>query len=161
LHSSPVLRRHASRWAAASNPFADRFLRRLTLGHALCRRWASGKTLGTSPVQRQAERTRALAFVKDEKGSELAWALLGLVQDRTPEEKDEKAARTAWAELAGAYTLFEEVPELAELARYEQARCLYRAGESDEARKRFLGLYEQARQSGRLLRLDADFRAAL
>ena len=48
LHSSPSLRKHASRWAAASNLWGDGFLRRLGLGHALCQRWSSGKTLGNT-----------------------------------------------------------------------------------------------------------------
>src|SRR5262249_46584873 len=44
LHSSAVLRKHASRWAAASNPFGQGTLRRLALGHALAQRWASGRS---------------------------------------------------------------------------------------------------------------------
>ena len=46
-------------------------------------------------------------------------------------------------------------------ARYEQARCLWKAGQKAEARKRFLALYEEAGKQGALLAIDADFRTAL
>ena len=64
LHSSAVLRKHASRWAAASNPFGEGLLRRLALGHALCQRWSSGKSLGVSAahVPRQGRGQRALEY---------------------------------------------------------------------------------------------------
>ncbi len=38
LHTSPLLRKVASRWAAASNTWGEGMLHRLTLGHALCQR---------------------------------------------------------------------------------------------------------------------------
>ena len=161
LHSSPVLRKHASRWAAASNTWGEGLLRRLALGHALCQRWASGKSLGTSVAQRKGERQRALAYVKQYKGTALAWALLGLAQDRTSEEKDAESARAGYRELAASYELFSDVPGLGSHARYEQARCLWKAGQKAEARKRFLALHEEAGKEGVLLAIDADFRAAL
>jgi hypothetical protein len=160
LHSSPVLRKHASRWAAASNPFGEGMLRRLALGHALCQRWSSGKSLGTSVAQRKAERQRALAYVKQHKGTALAWALLGLAQARTAEEKGE-TAQAAYGELADAYELFVKTSGLSGHARYEQARCLWKAGKKTEARKCFLELYQEAVKRGELLAIDADFRAAL
>jgi hypothetical protein len=161
LHSSPVLRKHASRWAAASNVWGKGLLRRLGLAHALLQRWASGKSLGATLNQRRGERRRALAYVKDYRGTALAWALLGLMQDRTAEEKDDSERQRGYAELAGAYQLFEDVPSLSALARYERARCLWRAGRADESRQLFLALYRQARKDRQLLRLDGDFRAAL
>jgi predicted Zn-dependent protease len=160
LHSSPLLRKHASRWAAASNPFGRGTLRRLALGHALCQRWATGKSLGASPAQRQAERRRLLAYVERYPGTELAWALLGLAQDRAGEEHGD-AARAAFAELAGAYAAFARTPGLAGHARYEQARCLFKAGRYAPARQRFLGLFREAVKHGGLLAIDPDFRAAL
>jgi hypothetical protein len=160
LHSSPVLRKHASRWAAASNVWGKGLLRRLGLAHALLQRWASGKSLGATASQRRGERQRALAYVKEYRGTALAWALLGLMQDRTAEESDAERPR-AYAELDEAYRLFEDSPALSGLARYEQARCLWRAGQAEQARKLFLALYRQARKGGQLLRLDGDFRAAL
>jgi hypothetical protein len=157
LFSSPVLRKHASRWAAASNTFAAGPLARLARGHALCQRWSSGKSLGTSARGRQEERARALAYVKQHQGTALAWALLGLVQDRTAEEKD---AQKAYAELAAAYELFAD-SSLAPFARYEAARCWWKAGKGAEARRRFAALFTGAVKQGGLLSLDGDFRAAL
>jgi tetratricopeptide (TPR) repeat protein len=161
LHSSPVLRKHASRWAAASNTWGDGVLRRLTLGHALCQRWSSGKSLGISAAQRNSERKRALDYVQQHKGTALAWALLGLVQDRTAEEKEKNIARAAYSELASAYELFTDTPGLAGFARYEQARCLAESGQKADARKRFLTLYEEQAKQSRLLVIDSDFRSVL
>jgi Tfp pilus assembly protein PilF len=154
VHSSPVLRKHASRWAAAGNAWESGFLRRLGLGHALLQRW-SGKTAGSD-----AERTKALAYVRDHAGTALAWALLGLVQDRIAEDRDHDT-HDAWHDLARAYLLFSDTPAFADLSRYEMARCLWRAGARDKARTRFLSLFDDSVSSGRLLRIDADFRAAL
>src|SRR5262249_46471780 len=100
LHSSATLRRHAARWAATSNVWGDGMLRRLGLGHAYCQRWASGKTLGSSATQRRTERGRALEYVKSYKGTDLAWALLGLMQDRVAEEQDVSERKKAYLELA-------------------------------------------------------------
>src|SRR5262249_18824939 len=138
----------------------------------------------------------------------LAWALLGLVQERTAEEagiveqdeveqkksadqndvvqrgvsldqqdqdqKEEKLKKPAEAgqtvraevlplfkDLAAAYALFEDTPGLAEQARYERARCLWRAGLAEEARKRFLAYHESALSQGRIPPIDGAFRAAL
>ncbi len=154
VHSSPVLRKHASRWAAAGNAWESGFLRRLGLGHALLQRW-SGKTAGSD-----AERAKALAYVRDHAGTALAWALLGLVQDRVAEDRDDDT-HDAWHDLARAYLLFSDTPAFADLSRYEMARCLWKAGAKDKARTRFLSLFDDSVSSGRLLRIDADFRAAL
>lgn len=154
VHSSPVLRRHASRWAAASNAWGDGFLRRLGVGHALLQRW-SGRNLGT-PAQRAAEREKALAYVQQHAGDGLAWSVLGLVQDREAEEKE-----GAWPGLAKHYELFAEAPGLGDLARYEAARCLWKAGRKEEARTRFLALHAEAEKDGRILAIDSAFRAAL
>ena len=43
--------------------------------------------------------------MKQYRGTSLAWALLGLMQDRVSEEKDEAERRKAYLELAGAYEL--------------------------------------------------------
>jgi hypothetical protein len=160
LHSSPLLRKHASRWAASSNVWGKGILRRLGLGHALCQRWASGKSLGATVRQRRGERQRALAYVDEYKGTALAWAVLGLMQDRTAEEQDDAERKKAYQELARACARFDD-SRLASLARYERARCLWRAGQADEARRLFTELYQQARKEQALLRLDSDFRDAL
>ncbi len=157
LHSSPTLRKHASRWAASSNVWGDGALRRLGLGHAFTQRWASGKALGVTPAQRAAERKRALAYAGQYKGTALAWNLLGLMQDRTAEEKDESERKKAYLELANAYAAFSE----GGAARYERARCLHRGGDVAQARKLFTALHDEAWKGGGLLSIDADFRAAL
>ena len=56
LHSSPTLRKHASRWAAASNVWGDGFLRRLGMGHALLPALVVGQGAGhhRRPAPRRA-----------------------------------------------------------------------------------------------------------
>src|SRR5262249_17948309 len=41
LHTSPLLRKHASQWAVASRQWPAGFLRYLAVTHALCQRWQS------------------------------------------------------------------------------------------------------------------------
>jgi hypothetical protein len=162
LHPSAVLRKHASQWAAGSSVWGAGFLQRLAQAHALLQRWQAGKNLAGTPLQRRAERRRALAFVRKNKGSPLGWALLGLMQDRTDEEGRRKVpVRDVYKELAGAWQLFEDAPGLGGSARYERARCLFKAGQGAEARKVFRALHARALKDGRLLRVDADFRSAL
>jgi hypothetical protein len=162
LHTSPVLRRHASQWAAGSNAWPDGVLKRLATAHALLQRWQKGRSPVTSPALREAERKRALEFVRRENASALGWALLGLVQDRTAEEAERKRdVRAAYLALAEAYKRFEDSPELGDLARYERARCFLKAGDTAAARKLFTRLYARTFKDGGLLRIDADFRAAL
>jgi hypothetical protein len=165
LHSSPTLRKHASQWAASGTVWSDGFLRKLALGHALCQRWQAGKGLGSTPAGRKAERDRALAYVRKYPGSDLGWALLGLVQDRLlgsdPTEVEQAERQGAFRDLASAWMLYADVPGLGELARYENARCLWRAGEKAEARQRFRAFYQRSLAAQRLPRLEADFRSAL
>src|SRR5262249_5863984 len=130
------------------------------LGHALLQRWSSARNLG-SAAQRAAERERALAYVQEHAGSELAWAVLCLVQNRLAAEEEGAETREAHTALAKALGLFTEAPGPAGQARYEAAGCLWKAGAKAQARRRFGSLFEEAVKGGRLLRIDADFRAAL
>jgi tetratricopeptide (TPR) repeat protein len=161
LYSSPVLRKGASQWATASNAWKDGILHRLSVGHALHQRWSSGRPVGTDAAKRKAERGRALAYVKQYAGTELAWGVLGVVQDRTAALTDKAERAAAFRELAAAYALFADAPGLGDFARYEQARCLWHAGAGEPARKRFLALLDGARGRGALLPIDGDFLAAL
>jgi tetratricopeptide (TPR) repeat protein len=162
LHSSPVLRHHATQWALASNPFGEGWLHRLATAHALCQRWDAAPPPRRTETQQQAERERALEFIQRNKGGALAWALLGLVQDRLRAEDDGKKDRgTAWLALAEAWSGFADGPALTYHARYENARCLWKAGKQAEARKRFRALYEEALAAKALPPIDADFRQAL
>lgn len=161
LHSSPVLRKHASQWAVGSNPWGGGFLHRLALAHALLQRWKNGRALGGNEAQRQAERERALNYVRANKGSSFAWALLGAMQDAAKAQPKLADAIPTHRALIEAWRLFADVPGLSYAARYEEARSLFRCGQTAEARKRFRDLYEQTRKEDRLPPIDADFRAAL
>ncbi|HMF12752.1 MAG TPA: hypothetical protein VKE94_10615, partial [Gemmataceae bacterium] len=156
LHSSPVLRKHASQWAVGSGQFQGGFLRHLAVTHALYQRWQNPKAIGETPAKRQAERERALDYVRRNKGNVFGWALLGLIQDAT-KDKGLEAHRA----LAEAWPLFEDVPGLNYAARYETARSLWKSGQREEGRKRFRDLYEKTFADGELPAIDADFRAAL
>jgi Tfp pilus assembly protein PilF len=155
LYSSPVLRKHASQWAVGTGQWSEGFLHRLAVTHALYQRWQSAKADQGSARQRQAERDRALDYVRRNKGSVFSWGLLCLLQDRAG--KDEAFHRS----LADACPLFAEVPGLAYAARYEQARSLWKGGEREEARKQFRALYEKTLKEDLLPPIDADFRQAL
>jgi tetratricopeptide (TPR) repeat protein len=156
LHSSPLLRKHASQWAVGSGQWQEGYLQHLAVSHALFQRWQKPKTTGETAEKRKAERERALDYVRRNKGNVFGWALLGLVQDATS-DKDRDAQR-AFAE---AWPLFESVPGLEHAARYETARSLWKSGQREEGRKRFRELYEKTFADGGLPAIDADFRAAL
>jgi predicted Zn-dependent protease len=87
------------------------------------------------------------------------------VDDDEEEEEAEDVAkadvRAAYKALAEAWQLFANDPVLGRSARYEQARCLFKAGETAAARKQFLALYAEALKEKGLLRLDSDFVEAL
>jgi Tfp pilus assembly protein PilF len=162
LYSSPVLRKHASQWAVASNQWGEGYLNRLAVSHALYQRWLNAKAFGGSDAQRQAERDRALEYVKRHKGTAFGWALLGLIQDRTRQDEEaKKDVQGVHKALAEAWLLFEDVPALTYPARYEHARSLWKSGQKEQARKQFRTLYEKALKDGALPALDADFRQAL
>src|SRR5262249_21170451 len=155
LHSSPLLRKHASQWAVGSGQWQEGYLQQLAVTHALSQRWQNPKTSSETAEKRKAERERALDYVRRNKGNVFGWALLGLVQDATS-DKDLDAHR-AFAE---AWPLFVDIPGLEHAARYETARSLWKSGQRDEGRKRFRELYEKTFADGGLPAIDADFRAA-
>jgi Tfp pilus assembly protein PilF len=155
LYSSPVLRKHASQWAVGTGQWAAGFLHHLALTHALYQRWQSDKTDRLTGRQRQAERDRALDYVRRNQGSAFGWGLLCLLQDRAG--KDGEFHR----QLAELCPLFADVPGLGYAARYVQARSLWKGGRSAEARKQFQALYDKTLQDDVLPPIDADFRQAL
>jgi tetratricopeptide (TPR) repeat protein len=154
LHTSPVLRRHASQWAVGTGQWRDSFLQRLAVSHALYQRWAKDHP-GRGDAQRRAERDRALDYVRRNAGTLFGWALLCLLQDRAGDDRDFHLA------LAEAWPLFQDVPGLGYSARYEQARSLWHGGRPAEARRHFKELYEQTLARELLPPIDGDFRAAL
>jgi ferric-dicitrate binding protein FerR (iron transport regulator) len=155
LHSSPVLRKHASQWAVGSKQWGEGFLGHLALTHALYQRWQNPKINDTPPAKRKAERDRALDYVRRNKGTLFGWGLLCLMQDRAEKDKPFHLA------LAEACTLFEEIPGLEYVARYERARSLLRGGQSATARKQLRALYEKTFKDDLLPAIDTDFRLAL
>ncbi|HKI38357.1 MAG TPA: VIT domain-containing protein [Gemmataceae bacterium] len=162
LHSSPVLRRHASQWAVGSGQWRDGYLQHLAVTHALFQRWSNGKALGATDEKRREERERALDYVRRNKGTAFGWGLLCLMKDRADEDEGNKRdVRDSHKALAEAWPLFREVPALAYAAEYEHARSLWKAGQHTEARQRFVDLYERTVKEGGLPRIDADFRQAL
>jgi hypothetical protein len=158
LHSSAVLRKHASQWAAASNAWGEGFLHNLALSHALCQRWQKGRPI----AGRGPEVERALAFVRAHKASAFAWAVLRLLADRAQDDeaagKDTTAVHRALAEV---WPHFYEVPGLDFAARYEHARSLWKSGRGEEARKCFVDLYSQTIRAGTLPVFDTDLRSVL
>jgi hypothetical protein len=158
LHSSPVLRKHASQWAAASNSWGEGFLHQLALAHALCQRWQTGRNVAA----RAADLDRALAYVRAHKGSAFGWAVLGVLADRAiADEAAGKDVRAVHRALAEFWPLFADAPGLAYAARYEQARSLWKSGQHSQARKHFVDLYEQSLTDGILPAIDGDLRLAL
>jgi tetratricopeptide (TPR) repeat protein len=155
LYSSPVLRAHASQWAVASRQWDSPFLRHLAQTHALYQRWQSDKVTKGSPAKVKAQREQALAYVRRHKGTVFGWAMLSLMQDRAGTDKAFHQA------IAETWPLFANMTGLTYAVRYEEARCWWKAGKKDEARKRFRKLYEQTLREGYLPRIDAVFREAL
>jgi predicted Zn-dependent protease len=155
LHSSPVLRKHASQWAVQTTQWSEGYLQYLALTHALLQRWQNERISKGSPAKLKTERERALKYVRQHADSAFGWALLCLMEDRAGKDK------TAHAALVDAWKLFEDKPGLNYTARYEAARCLFKAGQRAEARKRFRGLYEETLKDKVLPPLDSDFRQAL
>ncbi len=158
LYSSPVLRKHASQWAVSTEQWKDGFLQHLAVTHAILQRWQNKKV----KVDDEAELKRALDYVRRNKGSAFAWALLGLMQDRANEEQaNKKDVSAVYRSLADAWLLFEDISGMSYAARYEHARCLWKAGEREAARKSFRELYEKTIKEDILPPVDADFRQAL
>jgi hypothetical protein len=156
LHSSPVLRKHASQWAVNSRQWAGAgILKHLALSHALFQRWQNDKVVKGAPAKRQAERQRALQYVKDNKGSLFGWILLCLMEDRAGKDRE------LFAALADAWPFFEDMGGLRYAARYERARCLWQAGKKEPARKGFRTLYDETLKKDRLPLIDMGFREAL
>jgi hypothetical protein len=137
VYSSPVLRKHASSWAAANASKKEGFLYHLSLTHSLLQRWGSDRVTKLTPEVRKAERERALNYVRGSAGTAFAWTLLCWMQGRA--EKDRERTQN-WRKRSG---LFEKTSGLGYAARYERARSLLKAGRTTDARQQFRALYEE------------------
>jgi len=155
LHSSPVLRKHASQWAVSSQKWNAPFLQHLATTHALYQRWQSDKVVQGDAAKVQAELQRALDYVQQNKDSLFGWAMLCLIAEQAGKNADiHRASADAWL-------LFEKMPGLSYAARYEHARSLFKSGQGDKARAAFVKLFDEVFNADRLPSIDADFRAAL
>ena len=118
LHTSPVLRKHASQWAVGSVQWQDPLLKHLATTHALYQRWQSNQVQKWSTTRQKVERDKALAYVRDNKDSAFGWVMLCLLQDRAGKDKD------FHRELARHFGLFADLPAL----RWGDAPLLLTAG---------------------------------
>jgi tetratricopeptide (TPR) repeat protein len=158
LYTSPVLRKHASQWAAASNSWGEGFLGRLVAAHSLCQYWSDPHI----DVAKRQHLERALGFVRKHKGTAFGWAVLSLIADMAAAaEHHDRPVPAVHRALTEVWPLFADVPALRYSARYEHARSLWKAGEGKRAAKLFLDLYEETMAAGALPPIDRDFRACL
>src|SRR5207248_2609412 len=70
LHSSPVLRQHASQWAVGSVQWGDGFLRYLAVTHAILQRWQNAKVLDGTKRQRKESLASAVEYAEKHRNSE-------------------------------------------------------------------------------------------
>ncbi len=162
LHTSPVLRQHATQWAIGSVQWQDPLLKHLATSHALFQRWQGKQSAKWTPERLKKERALALQYVRDHKDSAFGWVMLTLLQDRANQESNEagKSDEAYFGELAKHWELFEK-SGLDYAARYEQARCLSEAGQEAKARGVYLKLYADTLKEGLLPPLDGEFRSEL
>ena len=158
LHTSPVLRKHASQWAVGSGQWNDGFLHHLAgLARPLP---ALADQQAQSPRRRPpstADRERALEYVRRNKGTVFGWA--PAVPDAGPGRQGHGPRKPSTSPLlADAWPLFEDVAGLAYAARYEQARSLWKAASTTRPASSFRDLYEQTLKEDVLPAIDADFR---
>jgi tetratricopeptide (TPR) repeat protein len=155
LHSSPVLRKHASQWAVQTTQWGEPYVEHLAKTHALLQRFQDERLTKGNAIRLKTEWHRALDYVRNNKDSAFGWALLTLMQDRAGDNPALNAG------LVESFRLFEDFPGLGYAARHEHARCLFKAGLRPEARKRFRALYEVTLKDHMLPALDADFRQVM
>ncbi|MBI3407439.1 MAG: FecR domain-containing protein [Planctomycetes bacterium] len=164
LHTSPVLRKHASQWAVVSGSWNEGFLQHLAQTHALFQTWDTERISKSDRARARQERQKALDYVRKNRESAYGWTMLRLMEDRAAAAfggEEAKIDPEFHRELAEGFRLFEGQSTFGDAARYEVARCLFKAGELQEARKIFLEQYRQALRDGMLPAIDADFRLAL
>ncbi len=161
LHTSPVLRKHASQWAVGSGQWDKGFTGFLARSHAMFQRWSTDRFLSGDAKQRQQEINRAMEYLRANKNTIFGWTLLCKMQDRALAMKPKlKSTRELFATLAGACELFMKMPGLNYAVRYEKARNLLRAGETKAARNAMQILHAESIKRGLPL-LDSEMRDAL
>src|SRR5262249_25924251 len=140
-------------WGDAVGP-ADSFLGRLARFRDLSLRWQGGVNDLASLVGKQSRQARALRFVRENRSNILGLAALVALDDHAGDSRFRRDIGAAWK-------LFEDTPGLRYVARYEQARSLFHADHTAEARQRFDDLYRNTLKHDSLPPIEADFRQAL
>jgi predicted Zn-dependent protease len=115
------------------------FLRRLTLLNDLSHRYDS---------------ERCVEFIRQNRSSWLGWAMLINRIERGKTAED-------WQLNAELCSLFEEVPGLAYMARYERATCLLKSGQIRAAQQAFVDLYKETLKQGVLPPINKYLKQAL
>jgi ferric-dicitrate binding protein FerR (iron transport regulator) len=114
-----------------------------------------GRPLFAGPVLRPLDRQRLKSFVERERHTVLSAALLTHVSSNATIH-----GAPGWLALSDLWKLLADTQE-SYLFRYEQAVCLVRAGEREEAREMFVRLYDKARKRGALPLVESYFRSCL
>ena len=156
LHTSEVLRQHASQWAINSVQWRDPLLKHLATTHALFQRWQSKQIDKWSRERLAKELELAFEYVRDNKDSAFGWGMLCLLQDQADAKH-----RNYYEQLAEHWKLSRDESGLDYVARYEQARCLSEAGKEKQARDCFTRLYNETLKEGYLPAIDSQFRKVL
>jgi ferric-dicitrate binding protein FerR (iron transport regulator)/tetratricopeptide (TPR) repeat protein len=145
--------------AAETGGLGDGLFGRLVTFAGLAQPWRQND----GSVLQGDEYTRLLEFLGAGKPPALTWALTSLVlEDRTRHTVlpggmaavKRRVLEEAGRSLAG-------VPGLGYVARYEQARLCWEAGDRDRARELFRGAYRDCLKDGILPPVDGTFREAL
>jgi hypothetical protein len=165
--AAPALTRYL-RWLkgrAASGPAGgpagpgEGLFGRLAALDALARPW----TRHDAGVLQGDEYTRLLEFVRAGRSPALTWALTSLVlEDRTRHTVlPGGMAAVKRRVLDEACRSLDGVPDLGYVARYEQARLCWEAGDRARARELFREAYRLCLEGGELPPIDGSFRQAL
>src|SRR5437763_259800 len=125
LHTSPVLRQHASQWAVGSVQWGEGSLRHLAVTHAILQRWQNARVLDGNKRQRQEALASAIEYAEKHKNTHFGFALLGLMTDRAAEAvRADKDAKDVQESLVQLWKHYLKTPGLEQVAQYEQARAL-------------------------------------
>src|SRR5262249_37787579 len=141
-------------WKEMGDVGGDRasFLYRLAMFHDFHVRWQNMKKPEGSDAGQRADLNQALFFIRQNRSNVFGWALLCLIQDKVAGGAEPRRA------LAETFRLFEDVPGLGYVARYERARHLSEGGRYAEARTVLRELHAKTLEQGILPAIDASFK---
>jgi ferric-dicitrate binding protein FerR (iron transport regulator) len=157
LVGNPVYRYAQNHWGlglgAGIGP-KEHFLTRLATFRDLYFNYTYLTNTDASRKSRTDAFKKGMEFVQANRTSVLGWAMLTILADRCYYPDFHQQVAQAWK-------LFADESELGYVAKYEQARSLYHAGQHAEAGKHFRELYETMFKAKVLPPIDGTFRAAL